>query len=108
MVTLSGVGHEYLPVGKFLDPISTPVMVVTPGFRRSDMPTGMSRTSFQNTVAQFTAENNQKQNRAHGSVLFLVTLIEANWNLICEEILRWVELFKGVQWSLPIPVQLGT
>ena len=33
----------------------------------------------------------------------LVTLIEANWNLICEEILRWVEILKGRQWSFAIP-----
>lgn len=38
----------------------------------------------------------------------MVTLIEANWNLICEEILRWINILKGVQWSLPLPVQLGT
>jgi hypothetical protein len=43
-----------------------------------------------------------------GDNLHLVTLIEANWNLICEEILRWVEIIRGGQWSLPLPAKLGT
>lgn len=34
----------------------------------------------------------------------VVTLIESNWNLICNEILRWVEILKGGQWSLALPV----
>jgi len=38
-----------------------------------------------------------------GGVFFMVTLIEANWNLICEEIIRWIELLKGVQGSLALP-----
>ena len=36
----------------------------------------------------------------------MVTLIEANWNLICEEILRWHEILKGLQIPLAIPVGL--
>lgn len=33
----------------------------------------------------------------------MVTLIESNWNLICSEILRWVEILKGGQWPLALP-----
>ncbi len=36
----------------------------------------------------------------------LVTLIEANWNLICEEILRWVDILKGQQRPLALPAAL--
>ncbi len=36
----------------------------------------------------------------------MVTLIEANWNLICEEILRWYEILKGLQRPLPLPMGL--
>ena len=36
-------------------------------------------------------------------VFTLVSLIESNWNLICSEILRWVEILKGGQWSLALP-----
>lgn len=28
---------------------------------------------------------------------------QSNWNLICNEILRWVEILKGGQWSLALP-----
>ncbi len=45
----------------------------------------------------------QRKYPTRSRALSLVTLIEANWNLICEEILRWVEILKGVQWSLPLP-----
>jgi hypothetical protein len=38
----------------------------------------------------------------------MVTLIEANWNLICKEILRWGEILKDGQRLTPLPMQLGT
>ena len=38
-----------------------------------------------------------------GNVLPIVALIELNWYLICNEILRSVEMLKGGQWSLALP-----
>lgn len=38
----------------------------------------------------------------------LVSLIESNWNLICEEILRWDTIMGGKRGTVPIPTHSGT
>jgi hypothetical protein len=40
--------------------------------------------------------------------MLMVSLIESNWNLICNEIILWNRLLRDIQWSLDIPAVTRT